>query len=158
MTILNDETDAPLMIDSYNQTGFKLNNGVQVLGPMVIFPKTVLGWDVINVGQITPMSLALFAVLEPKPDVLVIGIGDRGSKIPLETIKFLKTKKINLEVLATEHACTTFNFLSGEGRCVAGVMIPPETIHWTGFDIANTKQKRKELYQDDGQDEMHPLK
>lgn len=155
VTILNDEIGAPLMIDSYTKHGFKLNNGVQVLGPMVIFPKTVLGWDVAGVHDITPTSLALFSILEPKPDVLVIGIGDKGSKIPLETIHFLRKKKINMEILATEHACTTFNFLSGEGRCAVGVMIPPSTILWTAFDIVNTKLRKKQLYEDDDNEE-HP--
>lgn len=149
VTILNDEYGAPLMIDSYTQQGFKLNNGIKVMGPVIIFPRTVLGWDVGAPQDITPTSLTLFSVLEPKPDVLVIGVGDRGSKLPLETVKFLKSKRINLEVLATEHACTTFNFLSGEGRCVAAVMIPPTQVNWTAYDLANSKYKRRKLYDDD---------
>jgi len=149
VTILNDEHGAPLMIDSYNHHGFKLNNGMSVLGPMVIFPKTVLGWDVSGVDDITPESLALFSVLEPKPDVLVIGVGDVGAQLAPESLKFLRSKKINIEVLATQHACTTFNFLSGEGRCTAAVMIPPLRIIWTSQDLANSKRAKKKLYDDD---------
>ncbi|CAL8103473.1 unnamed protein product [Orchesella dallaii] len=149
VTILNDELGAPLMIDSYNHHGFKLNNGMSVLGPMVIFPRTVLGWDVSGVEDITPESLALFSVLEPKPDVLVIGVGDVGAKLSLESLQFLRKKKINVEVLATQHACTTFNFLSGEGRCTAAVMVPPLRIVWTSQDLANSMRTKKKLYEDD---------
>ncbi|ODN04420.1 NADH dehydrogenase [ubiquinone] 1 alpha subcomplex assembly factor 3 [Orchesella cincta] len=149
VTILNDESGAPLMIDSYNHHGFKLNNGMAVLGPMVIFPRTVLGWDVSGIEDVTPESLALFSVLEPRPDVLVIGIGDKGAKLPIETLQFLRRKKFNIEVLATEHACTTFNFLSGEGRCTAAVMLPPHRIVWTSQDLANTKRAKKKLYEDE---------
>lgn len=144
--ILNQEAGAPLMIDTYNQQGFRLNNGMKVLGPIAIFPKTVLSWNVGRIEHITPESLSLFAVLEPKPDVLVLGIGDQGAQLPLETIQYLRKKRINMEILATIHACTTFNFLSAEGRCVAGAMIPPFHITWTQRDAANTKLEKSQLY------------
>uniref|UniRef100_A0A2A4JHZ4 Uncharacterized protein n=1 Tax=Heliothis virescens TaxID=7102 RepID=A0A2A4JHZ4_HELVI len=37
--VINQEYDAGLMIDSYATYGFKLNNGLTVLGPMAIFPR-----------------------------------------------------------------------------------------------------------------------
>lgn len=40
-------------------------------------------------------------------------------------ISFMKKYNINVEVLPTEQACTTFNFLNGEGRIVAAALIPP---------------------------------
>lgn len=39
VTVLNKEEDAGLMINAYSQTGFRLNNGMFVVGPMVIFPR-----------------------------------------------------------------------------------------------------------------------
>jgi NADH dehydrogenase [ubiquinone] 1 alpha subcomplex assembly factor 3 len=38
-TVLNTEEGAGLMIDSFSQTGFRLNNGMLVVGPMAIFPR-----------------------------------------------------------------------------------------------------------------------
>lgn len=38
-TVLNTEEGAGLMIDSFSQTGFRLNNGMMVVGPMAIFPR-----------------------------------------------------------------------------------------------------------------------
>ena len=37
--ILNKELDLGLMINSFSQVGFRLNNGMMILGPMAIFPK-----------------------------------------------------------------------------------------------------------------------
>lgn len=39
VTLLNTEEDAGLMVNSYSQLGFRLNNNVFVMGPMAIFPK-----------------------------------------------------------------------------------------------------------------------
>lgn len=42
INILNRELDLGLMINSYSQYGFRLNNNLKVVGPMAIFPRLVL--------------------------------------------------------------------------------------------------------------------
>ena len=37
--ILNQETELGLMINSYSQIGFRLNNNMYLLGPIAIFPR-----------------------------------------------------------------------------------------------------------------------
>lgn len=39
VSILNQEAEAGLMINAFSQMGFRLNNGMMVLGPMAIFPR-----------------------------------------------------------------------------------------------------------------------
>lgn len=39
VSVLNKEEDGALMINAYSQIGFRLNNGMFVVGPMVIFPR-----------------------------------------------------------------------------------------------------------------------
>lgn len=39
VNILNRELDLGLMINSYSQIGFRLNNELRVIGPMAIFPR-----------------------------------------------------------------------------------------------------------------------
>jgi hypothetical protein len=48
------------------QVGFRLNNGMYILGPMAIFPRTVLSWNVGSVNEVNEDSLSLFCLLEPK--------------------------------------------------------------------------------------------
>lgn len=39
VSILNKETENGLMINAFSQMGFRLNNGMMVVGPMAIFPR-----------------------------------------------------------------------------------------------------------------------
>lgn len=39
VTVLNKEYDSGLMVDTFSQYGFRLNNDLVVMGPMAIFPK-----------------------------------------------------------------------------------------------------------------------
>ncbi|RXG67715.1 NADH dehydrogenase [ubiquinone] 1 alpha subcomplex assembly factor 3 [Armadillidium vulgare] len=63
---LNDAVGAPLMINSLNQKGFRLNNNFSVIGSMIIFPRTVLSWRVKEAEEVNVESLSLFTILEPK--------------------------------------------------------------------------------------------
>ena len=55
--------------------GFRLNNESLVLGPVIMFPRTVLNWNIARPEDISVDSLILFSKLVPKPDVVVIGYG-----------------------------------------------------------------------------------
>lgn len=125
IAILNKQHKSILMIDSYSTLGFRLNNGIFAVGPIAIFPKTVLHWNVNTASDISPESLSLFALLEPKLDILVFGTGDVRAPVSSEVVNFLRSKKISTEILPTVQACNIFNFLNVEGRCVAGAFIPP---------------------------------
>ena len=143
------------------------------IGPIALFPRTVLSWNVASPSDITVESLSLFCQLEPKigefffshrcyiiqvsnqlchpfTDILVIGVGDAGSKVDLKVIQYMRSKKISLEILSTERACATFNFLNVENRCVAGALIPPTKIRFTEDDITSSRiSKRNLLAMDD---------
>lgn len=138
-----------LMIDSYSQVGFRLNNGMYVLGPMAIFPRTVLSWNVGNVHAINEDSLLLFSLIEPKIDVLVLGVGDTRDSFQLNSsvLSFMAKYHISIEILSTEQACATFNFLNAERRCIAGALIPPMTLRVTEDDVVLSKQRHKRLYE-----------
>ncbi|XP_310380.3 NADH dehydrogenase [ubiquinone] 1 alpha subcomplex assembly factor 3 [Anopheles gambiae] len=137
VTILNKEADAGLMINSYSQFGFRLNNDMVVIGPMAIFSRTVLSWNVESHEDINDESLSLFCAIEPKIDVLVVGIGDHTitPTFSKKIIDFMKRYKINVEVLGTEQACSTFNFLNAENRVVAAALIPPMTMRVNEDDL-----------------------
>ncbi|XP_055390461.1 NADH dehydrogenase [ubiquinone] 1 alpha subcomplex assembly factor 3 [Condylostylus longicornis] len=148
--ILNKELDIGLMINSYNQYGFRLNNNMSIVGPMAIFSKSVLSWNVNEYRDINEDSLSLFGILEPKLDILVIGIGNEKvtPEISQRILNFIKNHKINIEILRTEQACTTFNFLNAESRMVAGAFIPPKHISVNEDDLFYRNRKTN-LY--DGQ-------
>ncbi|XP_033739943.1 NADH dehydrogenase [ubiquinone] 1 alpha subcomplex assembly factor 3-like [Pecten maximus] len=115
-----------MTISSYSNLGFRVNPGIHVIGPIAIFPNTVLHWNVASSKRIDKNSLVLFHLLEPKLDMLVIGKGMFIDKVNPEIQNFLRVKGINVEILPTEEACGLFNMLSTDGRNVAAALIPPE--------------------------------
>ncbi|KAL5289040.1 hypothetical protein ACFFRR_009316 [Megaselia abdita] len=136
------------MVDTYSQYGFRLNNDLVVMGPMAIFPKSVLSWNVNNHHDINEDSLSLFCALEPKIDLLVLGIGDVPvtPELSKRILGFMRKHKINIEILKTEQACATFNFLSAESRVVAAALIPPAHITVNENDMLQSKLRQESLY------------
>ncbi|XP_030246634.1 NADH dehydrogenase [ubiquinone] 1 alpha subcomplex assembly factor 3 [Drosophila navojoa] len=149
VSIFNTETDMGLMITSYSQYGFRLNNNMVLIGPITVFPRSVLSWNVNSFEDITEESLSLFPTLEPKIDVLIIGIGDQSPTASLtkRIIKYMKKYNINVEILRTEQACATFNFLNAEGRMAACALIPPLHISYNENDVLQSKLRQKQLYE-----------
>ncbi|XP_037930604.1 NADH dehydrogenase [ubiquinone] 1 alpha subcomplex assembly factor 3-like, partial [Teleopsis dalmanni] len=127
VSILNTSLENGLMITGYSQYGFRLNNDVVVMGPIAIFPRSILSWHVNSFEDINENSLSIFYALEPKLDVLVLGIGDQAPSpnFSKKIMEFMRNYKINVEILRTEQACATFNLLNSENRMVASALIPP---------------------------------
>lgn len=78
-----------------------LVNGVQVEGPILALPDTWLLWDVRGWRDVTPSSLALLDLLDPPPELLVLGCGDGMRPLPAELRAFLDARGIAAEVLDT---------------------------------------------------------
>ncbi|XP_055333718.1 NADH dehydrogenase [ubiquinone] 1 alpha subcomplex assembly factor 3-like isoform X1 [Paramacrobiotus metropolitanus] len=138
VTLLNKDLhgEGILMVDSVSPIGFKLNNSMHVLGPMALFSKTVFQWKVADIDDIAPEAFSLFYMLEPKLDILVVGYGDKDRDVNSALLKTLVSRKrMGIELLPTEHAIATFNFLVAEGRHVAGAFIPPESLQYSEADM-----------------------
>ena len=148
VSILNKELTETLLIDSYAVQGFRLNTGAFIIGPIAIFARMVLHWDIATLDDINEDSLSLFYLLEPQLEVLVIGTGDGYYKLNDKVIMFLKSKKIHLEILPTHHAVSTFNYLTSDNRIVAGAFIPPANVTINDSDEWLMGQKRKERWYD----------
>ena len=129
LTVLQRDVDDHLIISAFSTHGFRLNSGLFVVGPAAVFPRTILSWDVEGPWDVSPESLSLFWLVEPKPDILVIGVGDKGNFISDECRIFLKEKKIAVEMLETGEACAVFNWLNADRRNVAAALIPNQTMY-----------------------------
>ena len=100
--------------------------------------------------------MSLFTILDPKIDVLIVCYGDntpvKGAKgktafpvVPKVILK-MRQKVVSMELLTTENAIATHNYLVEEGRVAAAALIPPNHIKVKDQDIVDTKARRKELY------------
>ncbi|EMP26596.1 NADH dehydrogenase [ubiquinone] 1 alpha subcomplex assembly factor 3 [Chelonia mydas] len=113
-----------MLIDSYSSRGFTIN-GDKVVGPCAIIPRAILQWNVGSYQDITEESLVLFRLLEPRIEILVLGMGDKVERLEPDVLKFMRECGIAVEVQDTPNACATFNFLTSEGRATAAALIPP---------------------------------
>ncbi|NWY00030.1 NDUF3 factor, partial [Nothoprocta ornata] len=75
--------------------------------------------------DISSESLALFRLLEPRIEILVLGTGDRVERLHPALMKHMRACGIAVEVQDTVNACATFNFLMSEKRLTAAALIPP---------------------------------
>lgn len=142
VTILNKNETSLLLITSYNQAGFTLNNGIKMVGPMVLFSKSLLYWNIASAKDINKDSLVLFSVLEPKLDLLIIGLEeDYEYEFIANLKKTIKDLGINSEILPVDQACSIFNFVNLENRYVAAALIPPKRNSL--FSSLNTKISKK---------------
>ncbi|XP_038668017.1 NADH dehydrogenase [ubiquinone] 1 alpha subcomplex assembly factor 3 [Scyliorhinus canicula] len=116
-----------MFIDGYGKHGFTIN-GNRVFGPCAVLPQALLQWNVGSYKDVNEDSLSLFYILEPKIEILVLGLGERSQRLDPKLLIFLKNKGIAVEVQDTPNACATFNFLTSERRCTAAALIPPEYI------------------------------
>lgn len=74
---------------------------------MVIFPRTVLSWNVDTTDDVDEHSLRLLLALEPKLELLIIGTGDVEvtPEFYNRILDIVKPHGIRLEILKTESVC-----------------------------------------------------
>ncbi|XP_042195427.1 NADH dehydrogenase [ubiquinone] 1 alpha subcomplex assembly factor 3 isoform X2 [Callorhinchus milii] len=137
ITLLERDSPETMFIENYSSNGF-LINGDRVIGPCAVIPRAVLQWNVspefnyqhpdMNSGSykdITEDSLALFHLLEPKIEILVLGLGHKVERVDPQVLRFIRRKGIAVEIQDTANACATFNFLTSDRRMAAAALIPP---------------------------------
>ncbi|XP_023247258.1 NADH dehydrogenase [ubiquinone] 1 alpha subcomplex assembly factor 3 isoform X2 [Copidosoma floridanum] len=135
------------MIDNVSEYGFILNNGIKTIGPMIIFPKTMLSWNIARSSEMNEKSFSLLFHLEPKLDICVVGLDDdypRTSEFLQNLHLIFKKYQIPAEILPVHQACSTFNFLNAENRYAAAALIPPKVKCPKDMLLSNYNKKHLE--------------
>ncbi|KAF8073178.1 ndufaf3 [Scenedesmus sp. PABB004] len=101
-----------------------LINGVQAEGAVLCLPESWLLWDVAAFADVTPAALAVLDLVDPPPEVLVLGCGAAMRRLPAHLAAHLAARGIAAEVLDTRNALSYFNFLNDEGRSVVAALLP----------------------------------
>ena len=71
------------------------------------------------VEEITPDALVAAHVVDPAPDILIVGAEHNRSRFQRRQLEFFRNTETMLEVLDTPNAIATYNILVQEGRQVA---------------------------------------
>jgi uncharacterized protein len=113
------------VIESYAKRGFKVS-GEWVEGPLLLLPTRVIPWQASDPHTLTIEDFApLFELGEP-PEILLIGLGASGFRLPRELRAALRAKGPVADAMATGPACRTYNVLMAEGRLVAAALLPSD--------------------------------
>lgn len=125
-----------------------MNGSIKTLGPIVLFPRCVFAWNIARIEDINEDSLCIFYMIQPKIDTLIIGTGDKPitPAIGRTILEVTRKHRINIEILSTETACTTFNFLNQQGRMVAAALVPPIDVHLDDDDAIATQARDNKLF------------
>lgn len=110
-------------IDGYAVNGFTVSNE-DVEGAVLCIGNLCTKWNVQRREDITIESVSLLDLIHPAPDLLIIGCGQSGMRLPEAFTRRLSAKGISVEAIDTPNAAATFNILNQEGRKVAGALLP----------------------------------
>ncbi|WP_417828655.1 Mth938-like domain-containing protein [Thalassospira sp.] len=110
------------MITSYGDGVFRLGEE-SITGSILMFPKSVHAWDVKTVDDITVESFEPIIEAADTVEILLLGMGKKLTRVPMEWRHALKEHGIVIEPMDTGAACRTYNVLVSEARRVAAAMI-----------------------------------
>lgn len=110
-------------INGYDEKKF-FANGIEIEGSIICLSSLTLKWAPKSFEEITSDSLAIFELLRPAPEILILGCGKRMGHVSQELRDYLRSNGIKLEAVDTANATSTFNILNEEGRIVAAAMLP----------------------------------
>ncbi|WP_440959485.1 Mth938-like domain-containing protein [Oceanicaulis sp. LC35] len=109
-------------IDAFGDGGFRIA-GVRKEGATLIVDGAARGWTRQG-DELSVDDLRIFLDRPDRPDMLVLGVGERLIHPPASVRKAFREAGIGLEVMDTATACRTYNLLAGEGRNIAAALLP----------------------------------
>jgi uncharacterized protein len=111
------------IIQSYGPGRFRINDE-QRHGPLLVFPERVEAWDVTDFASLTIDSFAQVIAAEPRPEVMLLGCGDKQQLVPSALRAALRQHGIVVDMMDTGAACRTYNVLLTEERRVVAALFP----------------------------------
>jgi uncharacterized protein len=88
---------------------------------IVMADKLILDWPATDFANLTEAHFA--QILDLKPEVVLLGTGEKHQFLHPKMIQKLAKNGIPLECMTTAAACRTYNILMSEGRNVAAMLI-----------------------------------
>jgi uncharacterized protein len=125
MILKQQHSEDTLLVDGYGAGGFKIR-GSRVKGSMLILRT---GFHPLDLASIDDLTIAHFDKLlteDHKPELVLIGTGERMTLLPPEIKAFLREQGIGFDPMDTGAAARTYNILNLEARRVAALLIAIE--------------------------------
>ena len=108
-------------VTGYDDAGVEIN-AERFQFSLIVMPEAApRPWNVPNFEALTPAHFE--QIEEDKPDVVILGTGERQRFVHPRLIASLSERHIGVESMDSKAACRTYNVLMGEGRKVTLALI-----------------------------------
>lgn len=122
MILSEDHNSAVYQIKSFSTNTIKINNNTYHRSLIISPNHLVTDWKPTSIATLTDEDLLL--LLTCKPDIILLGTGERSIIPPAKKLATLFEKQFQCECMSTPSACRTYAVLSAEGRnVVAGLLL-----------------------------------
>lgn len=123
INLIDNVPDDQLRFQGYTDTGFTVN-GANYEGSLIAIGNLILSWSPKRISDVTADSLAMFQLIRPIPEILLLGTGRQVQHVDPELRRFIRSTGMKLEAIDSRNAASTFNILNEEGRIVAAALLP----------------------------------
>lgn len=115
------ESEDLLLVEGYGDGGFRFF-GKRVEGSVLV---TEAGYYPVDAMDVASLTAGHFDNVtgDNKPEILLIGTGEKMTLLPADVRKALQASGIGFELMDTGAAARTFNVLRMEDRRVAALLI-----------------------------------
>jgi uncharacterized protein len=119
--IEREQAEGRNLFTGYGEGWVEVNRQRYAGSVVVSGDRITADWPLASVGELAPDHLA--AILELKPELVLLGTGTRFEFPEPARLAPLHQAGIGVEVMDTAAACRTYNILLGEGRGVVAALI-----------------------------------
>ena len=121
MVLSEDHSDATYQIQSISPGKISINGETYTRSLIISPDKLITNWKPLSISTLTDDDLLLF--LELKPEIILLGTGEKSIIPPAKKLACLLEKGFHVECMNTAAACRTYTILIAEGRKVAAGLI-----------------------------------
>jgi uncharacterized protein len=121
MKLHTSNTDKYQTVTGYDQSGVEINAKRFDYSVLVMPEEAPRAWSVTRFEDLTAEHFEQIAA--DKPDVVVLGTGERQRFVHPRLVASLSDQRIGVESMDSHAACRTYNILMGEGRKVTLALI-----------------------------------
>ena len=121
MKLHSSSTEKYQTVTGYDQGGVEINAQRYDYSVLVMPEVAPRPWPVTRFEDLTAVLFEQIAA--DKPDVVILGTGERQRFVHPRLIASLSSQRIGVESMDSHAACRTYNILMGEGRKVTLALI-----------------------------------
>lgn len=122
LTALEETPPGRLGVTGYRSGGFRIGPS-WVEGHLLLLPDGARAWPVDAASDVTAASLEALREVEPRAEILLLGLGVKAPLIAFELRRTLGEWGLAVEAMPTPSACRTFNLLLAEERRVVAALL-----------------------------------